>query len=128
MLRNKGAKMIKESEHDIQKRFCDYMDFRKIVYFAIPNGIFLKDKRTAFAIARKMKAEGLKKGIPDLFIAHCTTQYAGLFIEMKTKTGQTSKEQKEWIERLEKQGYRATVCRGFNEAIKELENYLACYN
>ncbi len=112
------------SEHDIQKLFCNYMDLKKIVYFAIPNGIFLKDKKSSYAIMNKMKAEGFKNGVPDLFIAHATKLYNGLFIEMKTKTGKVSKVQKEWIDKLNKQGYKAVVCNSLDNAIKETDNYL----
>jgi hypothetical protein len=50
----------------------------------------------------------------------------GLFIEMKrTKGGRTSEEQREWIAELNKAGYRAVVCKGWEEARDEIMKYLS---
>ena len=87
--------------------------------FAVPNG-GLRDLGTAI----KMKAEGVKKGVPDLFLPLAKKGYHGLFIELKTETGKASKEQKEWIEKLNANGYLAKVCFGYKEAIEELKNYV----
>jgi hypothetical protein len=82
-----------------------------------------------------MKDEGVRKGVPDLCLpvpmwGRYTDDgqidwYHGLFIEMKKEKGGTvSKEQKEWIELLKKQGYRVEVCKGYEAAVKVLEDYL----
>ena len=34
--------------------------------------------------------------------------------------------QKEWLERLNKVGYKAVVCYGFDEAIEAITKYLGC--
>jgi hypothetical protein len=87
--------------------------------FAIPNG----GKRN-MVVAMKLKAEGVKSGVPDLFLALPNETYHGLFIELKTpKKGTVSKEQKEWIARLNENGYRAVVCWGHEEAIDEIKKY-----
>lgn len=39
------------------------------------------------------------------------------------KTGKVSKEQKEWIARLNTSGYFAAVCYGYQEAIETLKEY-----
>jgi hypothetical protein len=45
-----------------------------------------------------------------------------LFIEMKTKAGTASEEQKIWIEKINKYFYaKAVVCKGFEEAKKIIE-------
>ena len=107
------------SEHNEQVILCRYLDFKGLLYFAVPNGIFLKDKPTAFKIIAKMKAEGLKKGVTDLVVF---LKDKILFIEMKTKTGTTSEEQKNWIEKINKYPYaKAVVCKGFEEAKKIIE-------
>ena len=52
--------------------------------------------------------------------------YAGLYIEMKRKKGgKESSEQKEWREYLISQGYKAVVCKGADEAIAAIKEYLA---
>ncbi len=74
--------------------------------------------------ARDAKRMGLRKGIPDLLLALPRAGYAGLWIEMKSKTGRLTTDQKEWNERLNNVGYRAVICYRFEAAKCEIENYL----
>ena len=117
--------MIKQSEHDIQVRFVKYLDFKKVLYSSTANGIFLKDRKTAHRIMNKMKAEGLKTGLPDILIFEPRGGFNGLMIELKSKTGKTSDDQKKWIKALNDRGYKALVCKGLDSAINSLETYLA---
>lgn len=114
------------SEHHEQVIVNRYCLIRKIPMFAIPNGTYLNG--TTLQRAKQMnhlKAEGLRKGVPDLFIPVAKKGYHGLFIEMKRIKGSTtSKEQKEWIALLELQGYKAVVCKGSEEAIEVIEEYM----
>ena len=72
-----------------------------------------------------MVAEGVKAGVPDLFLAVPRDPHHGLFIEMKRADGgRVSNEQREWISRLKKQGYKVVVCHGCVAAIKEIQDYL----
>lgn len=80
---------------------------------AIPNGGF-RHIRTA----QKLKAEGVQKGVPDLFIPALN-----LWIELKkTKGGRTSPEQKDWIEYLNSIGHTAVVCKGHAEALEAIRS------
>ena len=70
--------------------------------------------------AMKLKAEGVSKGVPDLFIPEFF-----LWVEMKRKKGSTtSPEQKEWLDYLNNIGYRAVVCKGCLEAQKAVTQHL----
>ncbi len=95
------------------ERIKDYL-------FSIPNGGLRNMK-----VAMKLKAEGVTRGVSDLFLAYPNDGYHGLWIEMKVKGGKVSKEQAAWLERMEGVGYKAAVCYGHEEAIKELQAYLA---
>jgi hypothetical protein len=86
---------------------------------AVPNGGY----RTK-ATAGMLKAEGVQAGYPDLLLDVARGPYHGLRIEMKTAIGVVSKEQKDWIERLTRHGYRAVVCRGWVDAKNEIVSYL----
>ena len=89
--------------------------------FAIPNGGGRSKAQGAI-----LKATGTSPGVPDLMIPTPCGQHHGLFVEMKrTKGGSVSKEQKDWIAYLQAQGYQAIVCRGFEEAKREIEYYLS---
>ena len=90
------------------------------------NGAVIGGGRGRFALIAKYKAAGMRNGFPDLFLPIPSSIYHGLFIEMKrTKGGSVSKEQKDWIAYLQAQGYQAIVCRGFEEAKREIECYLS---
>jgi len=78
----------------------------------IPNGEFRPIKT-----GRKLKAMGVKSGVPDMMIPAPRRGFSGLFIELKRiGSGKLSADQKWWIERLQEQGYRAVVCFGWEDA------------
>lgn len=95
--------------------------------FAIPNG-----GHRNLLVAKKMKAEGVKAGVPDIFLPVARGGFHGLFVEMKAESARPKKGGKgglsdlqcEWIGELRKQGYRVAVCYGRDEAITEVTNYL----
>lgn len=94
---------------------------------AIPNG---GDRSKS--VGASMKAEGVKKGVPDLSlpVAKYSRGYFGLYIEMKTpaafakKDNGCSVEQVEWHRRLREQGYAVAVCAGWQAACWVLALYL----
>ena len=120
------------SEHDEQKSVLrwfalQYPEYRGCL-FSIPNGSFLAgNKAQRGRQMNKMKAEGFKPGVSDLFLMVANDEYHGLFIEMKdqkkTKSS-VSKEQFGHIELAELRGYRADWCPGFESAKELIANYL----
>lgn len=88
--------------------------------FHTPNG----GTRTPLAGAQ-MKALGVKPGVPDLLLpVRIDANTPGLVIEMKSATGSTSPEQKEWLKHLGQQGWIVAVARSAQEARKEVCQYL----
>ena len=106
------------SEHDEQVAVVDWCAWSRIPCFAIPNG-GLRGK----AEAARLKAEGVKAGVPDLCIPIARGGYHGLFIEMKFGRNKPTDEQMKWLSTLERNGYMATVCWGAEEAIAVIEQY-----
>lgn len=117
---------MKTSEHDEQATLFQWAELSTARFpelallFAIPNG-----GRRHIKVAREMKAEGVKAGVPDIYLPIPRKKYHGLFIEMKVKGGRVRKNQKNWIALLKQQGYKVEVCFGFQEAKTILEEYLA---
>ena len=136
------------SEHNEQCNLIDWARKNESVYpalknlFAIPNG-GLRNKRVAI----KMKMEGLKAGIPDLFLAYPSLPsdpqdtywfvdgnmnvmelnsdvYFGLFIEMKYGKNKTTEHQNDLIKRLRSEGYKCIVCYSWEEARDEILEYV----
>ena len=87
---------------------------------AIPNG---GSRHPAEAI--NLKRQGVKAGVSDVFLPVSRKSYHGIYIELKTKNGRLSLNQKEWIEAVRSEGYYAAVCYGMNEAVKLLSWYLS---
>jgi len=105
------------SEHFEQVRFVGKfrIAYPGVRIFAIPNGGH-RGKVTAI----KMKNEGVSRGVPDL----CVPAWH-LWIEMKrVKGGTVSVEQKDWHEYLADIGDGVLVCRGCDEAMQKVADYL----
>lgn len=89
--------------------------------FAIPNG----GERNK-AVAGRLKAEGVRPGVPDVFLPVARAGYHGLFIEMKKpgKAAATSPAQKKRIDALRADGYVVVVCDSWIAAANHLGAYL----
>jgi hypothetical protein len=74
--------------------------------------------------AVRMKREGVKAGVSDIFLPVARGEFHGLYIELKVKGGKTSPSQEWWIVQTTKQGYYSTVCYGWVEASEVLKRYL----
>ena len=86
----------------------------------IPNG-----GKRPIGVARKLKTEGTKSGLPDICFPVPWGNCHGLYIELKrTKGSSISDPQKWWIEQLNIQGYLAIFCYGWEDARKVILNYL----
>ncbi len=113
------------SEHEEQKalfRWAEVAQYRHpelALLYAIPNG-----GHRHKAVAAKLKAEGVRKGVPDICLPVPRGRWHGLYIEMKTPTGTVRLEQKRWLSALRSQGYDAVVCRGWESARRFIEEYL----
>lgn len=73
----------------------------------------------------RLKAQGLKPGVPDICLPVPSGRFTALYIELKRPHGgRVSDEQRGWIGALNRVGCRAVVCRGWEEARVEIERYL----
>jgi hypothetical protein len=93
--------------------------------FAVPNGFY----GTA-AQKSKMKAEGLRPGVPDIWLpvpindAGVWLGYHGLVIELKVGKNKATDEQKKWLDYLSNSGYRCALCYGWESARDVILEYL----
>lgn len=88
--------------------------------YHVPNG----GSRNRIEAAR-MKAQGVKAGVPDVCLPVPRCGYHGLYIEMKRQRGGRLEDgQKEMIPKLRAQGYCVEVCKGFQEAADLIEKYM----
>jgi hypothetical protein len=91
------------------------------------NGAMLNGTKIERAIQwKKLKAEGAKKGVLDLFLPVARNGYHGLYIEMKRADGKgrMTPEQKEFSEDQTNAGYLCVLCNGSDEAMAEIKTYM----
>lgn len=72
----------------------------------------------------QMKALGTKPGFLDLILPVRSGNYPGLVIEMKSDVGTLTKEQKEWRDHFEAQGWAFRLSRSAQDARTQLCLYL----
>jgi hypothetical protein len=76
-------------------------------------------------VAKKLKAQGVKSGVPDICLPVKRGSYGSLWIEMKRRQGgKVSAVQRWWLNELEKHGQYAEICYGHEEAEAVIVNYL----
>jgi hypothetical protein len=105
------------SEHSEQVGFINWfrVQYPKVLIFAIPNG-----EKRSITVAKRLKAEGVVRGIPDLFIPEWR-----LWVEMKRKTGgRLSTEQKSMINYLQNIGYAVIVGIGAGDASRQVLEFV----
>lgn len=95
---------------------------------AIPNAQkFLGRAKNVFSMINSMKAEGFVPGTSDLFIAAPVGDYAGMWLEMKDKNKEykhVEENQRIFIQDMLDSGYYATWAAGFENAQREVDNYM----
>lgn len=87
--------------------------------FAVPNG-----GARSKATAGKLKAEGVRAGVPDYLLPLRRGQHVGLAIELKAKGGRLQPEQRDWLTHLQSQGWVAVTAYGAVEAWEFLRKYV----
>ena len=113
------------SEHQEQKTLMQMCKLHEKKYpgleliHAIPNG-----GHRHVAVAAKLKAEGVKAGVPDIFLPVPRGKAHGLYVELKAKGGSVTPEQRKMLGALEKQGYACVVAYGWEGAWREIEAYM----
>lgn len=111
----------KDVEHKEQVKLVQRVRafYPDVIIAAIPNG---GDRTPAERV--RLASEGVLAGMPDLCVLEACGGFAGLFVEMKTATGQQSKEQKAMELALNARGYLCAVARSAAEGFEIIKEYL----
>ena len=120
------------SEHNQQKAVINWFKVKYPKFagclFAIPNGTYLSgDSKRRGQQMNKLKSEGFKPGVSDLFLAVPKHGFCGLWIEMKDikkKIKSVSDSQMEHLTLMDKMGYGAIWCSGSQQAIDTITSYI----
>ena len=114
------------SEAQEQKLLIEWCELQKCKYpelkliFHIPN-----EGKRSFKTGMELKRQGLKSGVPDLFLPVARNGFHGLWIEMKFGKNRLSKTQKDWYWALIEEGYQVNVCYSADEGIEVIKKYLS---
>ena len=103
-----------KTEHEEQRELVRWFrqTYPGTLIFAIPNG-----GARNISTAARLKAEGVVKGVPDLFVPAWE-----LWIEMKrVKGGAVSQEQEDMHVYLRGVGYQVMVAKGVEDAKQQIE-------
>lgn len=87
--------------------------------YAIPNG-----GHRLPAVAGKLKAEGVKKGMLDTCLPCARSGYHGFYVELKSRGRKPTPEQYAWMTALRAQGYKADWYDEWEAARDALVSYL----
>jgi hypothetical protein len=113
---------LEEAEQVTLAQFLDLMFKDQWAHW--PNGgmrpsSFDKDGKRFSVEAKKLKAQGLKSGLPDVFIFRPVKGAPGVVVELKRrKGGIVSDDQKKWLKTLSEFGWITFVAHGADAGIK----------
>lgn len=116
----------KLTEHGLQVSVFQWAEIAQAQYpelrmmFAIPNG----GQRNKI-VAAKLKAEGVRAGVLDVFLAVSRNGYHGLWIEHKVGKNTLTKEQAWWYAKLKLEGYQVVLSRSFERTREAIMEYLS---
>jgi len=108
-----------DAEHKIQVAITQYLDLMGVCYWAVPNG-----GGRALVTGIRLKAEGVKAGVPDITIVH-NGRYIGIEVKKpKTETpkGKLSAIQKAMINCIQRAGGEVHVVYGVEDVEKIIKN------
>lgn len=100
------------SEYQIQSDFVKLIE-KHILEGSVLMSALPLSTPTSIIQANKNTRMGVRAGVPDMILI---VYDKIVFIEFKTPAGIISQHQKKWIERINKTGAKAYVCRSSKEA------------
>jgi hypothetical protein len=109
------AELIREFER-LYPQYAAYL-------FAIPNGGSRRNKFEGY----RLKAQGVKAGVSDLFLPVPRGGFHGIWLEFKAAPpfdAAVTDSQKEWLAKMKGQGYDAHLAKGVAAALEVLAHYL----
>ncbi len=115
----------RELEHKEQKALFTWAGYQKCkipaldLLYAIPNG-----GHRHKSVAQKLRAEGVRAGMPDVHLPVACQGSHSLYIEMKVKPNKPTPKQLNRLAALRDAGNMTAVCYSFEEARDTILSYL----
>lgn len=119
------------SEYDIQAAFVKWCKWNEVKYpslklaFSSVNGAHLAgDARMRAIKMARLKANGLRVGVPDWSLPVARNGYAGMWIEFKAGKNKLSHAQAEYIDLLRAENHLVHVYYDWEKAAVAVKDYL----
>lgn len=81
------------------------------------------ERRCSFQQGKILKRMGVVSGASDLFIPRASKNYHGMFLEIKTEKGKLTKNQIQFIEDMNNEGYYSLYAHGSDNAIAIIKDF-----
>ena len=102
--------MRKYPEDDLQMACARYLDLMGWLWCHVAN-----ERKTTKPAGKRLTLKGVKSGVPDILIFEPRGKYNGLAIELKAGRNKLTESQEEWLWRLGKKDWYASVCYNFDQ-------------
>lgn len=112
--------LSEEQQQTLLIRWAQLFPFISEALIAIPNG----GKRGKYE-AYRLKLQGVKAGVSDLFLAIPMRGKSGLWLEMKRADGKLTALQKKWLGLMELLGFAVVTAYSFEQAKQAIIDYIA---
>jgi hypothetical protein len=106
-------------EDNLQMQVAKYLDLLGLFWCHVGN-----ERRTTPQAGRRLKAKGVKSGVPDCLIFTPSEHFKGLALELKIKPNKPTANQKKWLKTLELFGWCVGVAYDFDEAKEIIDKYV----
>lgn len=116
-----------QPEHDLQVTIIQWCRLNPLGYkslhkiYSNPNQGYGGDD--AKRRGRKMKAEGARAGVLDLFLPVARGGYHGAYIELKIGDNDLSPEQTAFVKDMITEGYKCAMCK----SLEQFQNFIKFY-
>ena len=122
-------KKYEGSEDDFQKSVANYLDSLGVLWNHSAGERKTKmrqDKNGRWFTpeGNKLKAKGVKSGMPDIMIYEGDIYYRGLAIELKVGYNKPNENQFRWLEQLQKRKWECHWSNSMDEVLFIIETYL----
>ncbi|MEX3984148.1 VRR-NUC domain-containing protein [Paraburkholderia sp. EG287A] len=122
--RSKGKREIEGDEQtELIAQFRERYPDEGPLLIHIPNGGSRKNSFEGW----RLKQQGVRAGVSDLFLPVARGGFFGLWIEFKAappNDAEPSESQLEWLDLMREQGYQAELCLGVDAALAVLDAYM----
>jgi hypothetical protein len=129
MLNKSGIRFLghkKPRERKEEKMLMDVMKWAS--YHPICKDYLIhiaNERKCSKEMGRKLKLQGVKKGVWDLFLLYPVNFFPGLWLELKIGKNKLSDSQEKWGETIKKAGFATAVVHDDWEKVKKIiEGYL----